>query len=350
MRHTTLSSIPHHLPLLVAGDLMLDEYLRGAVSRISPEAPVPVLESAASEQALGGAANVASNLAALGAQVIGVGAVGDDAAGAALLGLLAQRGVAVGDIQVLARRPTTHKLRVVAQVQHVLRIDREVRAPLPEDAAARALAAVEAHLPAVRGVLCSDYQKGFLTPTLVQGIIRAARRAGVPVLVDPKGLDYRCYAGATVLTPNAHELHLATGAPVDTPEGLQAAALAVLTRTEAEAVLVTCGKDGMVLFERGGAVTRIPAEAREVYDVTGAGDTVIATLALAHCAGASLQAAARLANTAAGVVVGKLGTATVSRDELQHACDATGGTGEGKVVSLQALLAELLRLRGRGRR
>jgi D-beta-D-heptose 7-phosphate kinase/D-beta-D-heptose 1-phosphate adenosyltransferase len=212
------------------------------------------------------------------------------------------------------------------------------------------LAAVERHLPRVRGVICSDYKKGFLTPALLHGVIRAARRAGVPVLVDPKGLDYRCYTGASVLTPNAHELHLATALPVDSPEALEAAALHLLARAEAAAVLVTCGKDGMVLFERGQPPVRIPAEAREVYDVTGAGDTVIATLALAHCGGAPLAEAARLANTAAGVVVGKLGTATVSREELQHACDATAGTGEGKRLPLPTLLGELERLRAHGRR
>ena len=344
--------------LLVAGDLILDEYLRGAVTRISPEAPVPVVESATSEQALGGAANVALNLAALGGQSLVCGVVGDDSKGCELLALMRRRGLGTEAVVAVPGRPTTHKLRVVAAVQHMLRIDREVREPLDGSSAVAAHGALQRSLrrlgdtgaDGLHGVIISDYQKGFLHAGNLTDIITMARRAGVPVLCDPKGRDYGRYRGAHVLTPNLQELHLATGMAIGSPSQIDAAAAALLRLTEANALLVTCGKDGMVVYEAGGPKTRICAQAREVYDVTGAGDTVIATFALAHCAGASVVEAARLANVAAGIVVGKLGTATVTRDELLDACDAQAGAGNRKLMPLSAAQALAKRLRARQRR
>ncbi len=344
--------------LLVVGDLILDEYLRGAVTRISPEAPVPVVESATCEQALGGAANVALNLLAQGGRSLVCGMVGRDSKGAELIALMQHRGLSTEAVVAVSGRPTTHKLRVVAQVQHMLRIDREMRDPLDAASASEAHGALHRslrHLGAggpdgLQGVIISDYQKGFLHAGNLTDIITMARRAGVPVLVDPKGKDYGRYRGAHVLTPNLHELHLATGMAVGSAAQIDTAAAALLRLTEAQALLVTCGKDGMVVYETGGHKTRISAQAREVYDVTGAGDTVIATFALAHCNGASVVDAARLANVAAGIVVGKLGTATVSRDELLDACEAQAGGGERKLMSVSAAQALAKRLRARARR
>ena len=271
------------IKILVVGDLILDEFLTGSVSRISPEAPVPVLESTATHVVLGGAANVANNLAALGCDVVVCGVVGTDAAGDHVLRLLRQRGIDVAGVVRVADRPTTHKLRVVAHVQHMLRIDREVKEPMPPAVLEQVEHAVTAHLTDVQGVVCSDYKKGVLTPGLVQGVIRACNKARVPVTVDPKGFDYQAYVGAHVLTPNLHEVQQATGMPVNTPVDIDRAAAALLQATQARAVLVTCGKDGMVLYEREGQ-TPIAAQAREVYDVTGAGDTVIAAFSLAYLA------------------------------------------------------------------
>lgn len=355
----------HALPVagaqrvLVIGDLILDEYLRGAVSRISPEAPVPVLESTSSEQALGGAANVANNLAALGVQVILCGTVGGDAAGTQLMTMLQERGVDISGVVVLPNRPTTHKLRVVSQVQHMLRIDREVKEELPSAVVETTMACVTRLLPTVHGVICSDYKKGFLSSALLKRLIAACRAAGVPMTVDPKGLDYRNYCGVDAVTPNLHEIQQATGITVAdgaTSDGLEKsadldrAAQALFHLTQARAILVTCGKDGMVLFGPGARKVRINAEAREVYDVTGAGDTVIAAFSAAYFHGADVEDAARLANKAAGIVVAKLGTATVGRQELLTACDAGQGSTDSKLMTLAAAQDAMLRARARGQR
>lgn len=347
-----------HLPapgasrLLVVGDLILDEYLRGAVHRISPEAPVPVLDSAACDQALGGAANVAANLRALGTHVLVCGAVGQDAAGAQLLARMQAEGLDTRGVLQVAERPTTHKLRVVSQVQHLLRIDRETKAALPAQATAQLCDFIRSHAAGVQGIVCSDYKKGVLDAALWQAIVEAAQGAGIPVVVDPKGFDYSMYRGAALLTPNLHEVEQASGLPVTRPADLDRAAANLLHATQARGLLVTCGKDGMVLYENDAKRTRtpIPAEAREVYDVTGAGDTVIAALSLAFCHGASMQESARLANTAAGLVVGKLGTATVGRDELAHACDVQQGTGASKLMARDAAAALCQRARARSQR
>ena len=344
--------------LLVVGDLILDEYLRGAVTRISPEAPVPVVESATSEQALGGAANVALNLAALGGRSLVCGMVGRDRRGQELTALMRHRGLSTDAVVAVPGRPTTHKLRVVAQVQHMLRIDHEVRHPLDAAGADESHSALHRSLrhlggggpEGLHGVIISDYQKGFLHAGNLTDIITLARRAKVPVIIDPKGQEYGRYRGAHVLTPNLHELHLATGMAVTSPAQIDAAAAALLRLTEANALLVTCGKDGMVVYEAAGHKTHICAQAREVYDVTGAGDTVIATFALAYCAGTSVVDAARLANAAAGIVVGKLGTATVSRDELLDASEVQTGGGDRKLMSVAAAQALAKRLRARQRR
>jgi D-beta-D-heptose 7-phosphate kinase/D-beta-D-heptose 1-phosphate adenosyltransferase len=348
--HSLSVVLPEALPVLVAGDLMLDEIMRGVVHRISPEAPVPVLEWSHSTQTLGGAGNVAANLAQLGAAPRVCGVVGDDAAGRTLRALLQERHCDMQGVVTAPSRPTTHKLRVVSQVQHMLRVDREVRSELADAMAQQASALLQAQLPLVRGVICSDYQKGFLTPRLLRRTIAAAKAAGLAVLIDPKGRDYTLYQGATVLTPNLHELELASGLPIRSPQELDTAAWQLMQRLEVEAILVTCGKDGMVLFREDGSRVRIAAQAREVFDVTGAGDTVIAVFGMAYFAGATMQEAARLANIAAGLVVGKQGTATLERAELAQACADRQGGRTGKVATVSEVMQTLDNARLRGER
>ncbi len=338
---------PHRV--LVVGDLMLDEYLRGAVRRVSPEAPVPVLESSQSDLAPGGAANVASNLAALGCEVRLCGLVGNDPQGDALCALLAERGIGAVGIVRDSERPTTHKLRVVAQGQHMLRIDKEVRTGMGAAAEAALTERIEAEIGEVDAVVLSDYYKGVLGAAVLPRALALANARGLPVAVDPKGSNYARYRGAHILTPNLHELEVASGKSVEDDACVVRAAKVVLAQTEAHALLVTCGKDGMVLVSADGNATHIAAEARDVYDVTGAGDTVIAVLVLALLRGYSYVQAARLANTAAGIVVGKLGTSSVSLAELEARVEGMSAK-QDKICDRETLLARVQGLRAAGGR
>lgn len=301
--------------VLVVGDAMLDRYWFGAVDRISPEAPVPVVRVEREEERLGGAANVALNVKSLGAPATLMTVVGDDEPARRVRALLAQQGVD----SLLGEDPqlyTIVKLRVIGRAQQLIRIDFENQ-PHHEVLAAM-LDRYEAALTQHRAVLFSDYGKGGLTH--IPRMIELARRAGLPVLVDPKGSDYRRYAGATVITPNRAELAQVIGPWQDEAE-LHRRAHALREELGLEAVLLTRSEDGMSLFDRHGGVPshlQVPAQAREVFDVTGAGDTVIATLAALLAAGLDLRSAMPLANRAGGIVVGKFGTATVSYDELQE--------------------------------
>lgn len=296
--------------LLVVGDVMLDRYWFGEVNRISPEAPVPVVKVARSEERLGGAANVARNIAALGARTTLLSVVGDDEAGRSLLRLLQEGNIEAG-LQVDSSISTTVKLRVIGRQQQLLRIDFET-SPGHEVLQAK-LADFEQRLGECDAVILSDYGKGGLVH--IAEMIRLARAAGKPVLVDPKGDDYTRYAGATAITPNRSELREVVGRWSSEAE-LATKAEGLRRALGLQAVLVTRSEEGMTLF-RADAVDHQPAQAREVFDVSGAGDTVIATLAAMLAAGADWPEAMRLANLAAGVVVGKLGTAVVSRDELR---------------------------------
>lgn len=306
------------LPLLVVGDAMLDRYIYGEVERISPEGPVPVFRVLRESAMLGGAGNVVRNLAALEARPRFVSVVGDDQAGQSLLGLLADEPAVVADVAIEAGRQTTIKTRYVAAHQQMLRADQETVAPPQPATIDRMLDAALAVIPQCAAIVLSDYGKGVLTPDMTARLIEAARAAGRPVVVDPKGADYRRYRGATVITPNRRELAEATRLPTGTGEEIVAAARHLLDLTETAAVLVTRSQEGMTLVTPGG-VEHIPAEAREVFDVSGAGDTVTAMLALALAAGAGFGDAARLANAAAGIVVGKAGTATVRLAEVEDA-------------------------------
>ena len=298
--------------LLIVGDVMLDRYWFGDVSRISPEAPVPVVKVERSEERPGGAANVARNAAALGAKVSLLALVGDDEPGVSLKRLMSEGGIDAS-LQVDEAVTTTVKLLVIGRQQQLLRIDFETT---PSHEALRAkLSEFERRLPDCDAVVFSDYGKGGLTH--IGEMIRLARAAGKIVLVDPKGDDYACYAGATIITPNRSEMREVVGRWKDEAD-LEQKAAALRNELALDALLVTRSEEGMSLFRAGGALHE-KAVAREVYDVSGAGDTVIATLAVMLAQGADWAKAIHVANVAAGIVVGKLGTAVVTRAELDAA-------------------------------
>jgi D-beta-D-heptose 7-phosphate kinase/D-beta-D-heptose 1-phosphate adenosyltransferase len=303
---------------VVVGDLMLDRYLWGRVERISPEAPVPVVRLERESETAGGAANVARNLAALGLTVDLAGVTGDDAGRAALLRDLAANGIETGAVLAAADRVTTIKTRVVGNHQQMLRVDAEHALPLSDADAGRLLAAVAPLLPGAGALVLSDYAKGVLTEPLCRGLIRAAKEASVPILVDPKGRDFARYAGATLITPNRSELSLATGAPVSDLDALLAAATALRARLGLRWLVLTLSEQGMALIGPDGN-RQIPALAREVFDVSGAGDTVIAAIAAGLASRLDPVDTVHLANLAAGAVVAKVGTATVSAEELHAA-------------------------------
>lgn len=305
--------------LLVPGDLMLDEFIWGEVRRISPEAPVPVVEVRRESWHLGGAGNVVSNLAALGAQAIPIGVIGDDAAAARLREQLAERGIESGGLIRDASRPTTLKTRIVAHSQQMVRADRESRAPVSSEIEDAVIAVFNDLIAAADAVVVSDYDKGLLTPRVLESILSAAQQARKPVCLDPKIRNFAHYRPVTIITPNQSEAERATGIEITDEKSLLAAAQRIREMLDCPHVLITRGEHGLSLLSENNSFIHIPTVAREVYDVTGAGDTVIATLALAIAAGAQVAEAAVIANHAAGIVVGKVGTATASRAELAAA-------------------------------
>lgn len=311
-----LDRLPQHT-VLVIGDVMLDQFVIGTVDRISPEAPVPVVRFAREDYRLGGAANVAANLRALGARVELVAIVGADAEAARLREDLERAGVGTSGLVADSTRCTTRKTRVVTtRNQQVARIDYEVDTAASSDVRAALISAIERLAANVSAVLISDYQKGVITREVAASAIAQARKRQIPVTVDPKVPHASYYAGATLITPNHHEAAAITHTVIRTDQDVAACARKLREVTRCDNVLITRGEHGMTLHTPAGD-SAFPAEAREVADVTGAGDTVIATLTAALAAGASLEEAARLANRAAGIVVGKFGPATVSADELR---------------------------------
>jgi rfaE bifunctional protein kinase chain/domain len=305
--------------VIVVGDAMLDVYLRGDVERISPEAPVPVVRVRERRHALGGAANVAHNVAAVGAQCELVAAVGADRGGEMLRAMLREID-ADGSALVEVDRPTTTKTRIVARSQQLVRVDEEDDVDLSSDEVDRLLAVVHAAIARADALVLEDYNKGVLVPRVITTAIGAARQRGIPVVVDPKYRNFFLYRGATVFKPNRRELEAALGAAVDIehPEALPE----TFRRLGVEHLLLTLGERGMALLAPDGSVRRVPTVAREVYDVVGAGDTVTAYLAAVLAAGGTVGEAAVIANYAAGVEVGKLGAATVTADEVVEAYDA----------------------------
>ena len=302
--------------IVVMGDLMLDEFIWSRVRRISPEAPVPVVEVERQTLALGGAGNVVSNLVALGARPTPVGVVGDDGDAERMRSRFRDLNVNTNSLVVDPARPTTLKTRVIAHNQQVVRADRESRAPISSEIEDGVIARFQSEIETADAVVVSDYNKGLLTARVLAGTLKKARERGVMICLDPKLRNFAHYQPVTVITPNHQEAAEAASLVIEDDESLVEAGRRLLNSIDCRAVLITRGEEGMTLFTDGGEVTHIPTVAREVYDVTGAGDTVIATLALALASNASLAEAAMLANHAAGVVVGKVGTATVTRDEL----------------------------------
>lgn len=334
--------------VLVVGDVMLDRYWTGSTSRISPEAPVPVVRVSRDQARPGGAANVALNLAALGVQTGLLGVIGADEAGAVLRERVAEAAIAAHWIEAPAH-PTITKLRVLSRNQQVIRLDFEESFAAGDAFAREDFAkAFDALLPQVDAVLLSDYGKGTLAQ--VERLIEACQRAGKPVTVDPKGSDYTRYRGATLLTPNVPELEAVVGACADEAT-LVAKGDALLRELQLQALLVTRSEKGMTLLRSNAAPLHLPTQAREVFDVTGAGDTVIATLTAALAAGADLEQAVTLSNAAAGITVGKLGAATVSPAELEAALDPHPiGDSAAGVFDEDALLGWMQQARAQGQR
>lgn len=335
--------------MLCVGDIMLDRFVYGTVHRISPEAPVPVLRIERETVMPGGVGNVARNLSALGAAATVIGVRGADSEGETLDSLLAALPRLVSKLVTTTGRPTSLKVRHVAGGQQMLRADRETTAPLDprtEEAVCRAIADAA---PACNAIILSDYAKGVLTPTVVAAACAAAKTHGIRVIADPKRNDFMHYRGVHMLTPNARELAVATGLPVATDAEAEAAARAVIAQVGLEALLVTRSAQGMTLVTREGTTTHLPAFAREVFDVSGAGDTVIATLALAMAAGTSLVEAATMANLAAGIVVGKAGTAVIRPDEIAEAMQARKREGASSKIRTAASVLDLVQTwRARG--
>jgi len=304
-------------PVLVVGDLILDRFVQGTVRRISPEAPIPVVEVTGERRIVGGAANVANNILALGGKATLLGAVGEDRHGDSLRALLAQLGLDPEGALRVPGRITTVKTRIIAQHQQVVRVDRETREPLDEESWESLKIRIREHLSSHRALVVSDYAKGIFTAARLKMLGRLAQETGIPYVVDPKPAHFP-YPGATVVTPNRQEAAAIYGRTFATQE-LARVAADLLGRTDWDAILFTLGEEGMALANRDGSVERIIARVREVFDVTGAGDTVVAALALGLASGIPLLDAARLANAAAGVVVGKPGTAVCSAQELAEA-------------------------------
>lgn len=303
--------------VVILGDVMLDEFVWGDVTRISPEAPVPVVDIRRESVHLGGAANVLANVVALGARACVVGVIGDDSAGDRLRASLKEASpLQTEEYLVVAKgRPSTTKTRIIAHNQLVVRADREQRSPVNGQVEQQILASLKKALQDADAFVVSDYDKGVVTPRILEEILDVAYQR-VPVLVDPKIRNFPHYRPATLITPNHHEALRMTNMDEDTDDGLHKSAQAIREKLGCDAVLITRGDRGIMLLQGDGEPVFVETAAREVFDVTGAGDTVIATLATSLAAGATMLEAASLANHAAGIVVGKVGTATASAKEL----------------------------------
>jgi D-beta-D-heptose 7-phosphate kinase/D-beta-D-heptose 1-phosphate adenosyltransferase len=336
--------------VLCVGDIMLDRFVYGVVSRISPEAPVPVLRQTRAASMPGGAANVARNLASLGLEAVIIGAVGNDEAGAELSALLnASAGISARLVTHKAR-PTTLKTRLVAGGQQLLRLDAEEIGP-PDAASEQALiAAINELAPTVSAILVSDYAKGLLTGAVIAAVLAAAKRQSIPVIADPKGADFTRYGAVDILKPNAGELALALGRPTSNTAEVETALAAARKSLPAKAVVVTRAAQGMSFISGDDAPGHVSGKAREVFDVSGAGDTSLAALAAAIVAGATLEEAVNVAILASGIAVGKSGTATVSAAELLDASEVTTQSQKAGLLSLDAMVGQIERWRESGLR
>lgn len=302
------------LRILVLGDFMLDHFVMGRVDRISPEAPVPIVDVDREEFHLGGAGNVVMNGKSLDAQMIPLGVIGNDWAGERIRELFLEEQLSTYGL-LTAERPTTLKTRILAHQQQVVRVDREQRTPISDELQNQLIIQFIKVIDSVDGIIVSDYAKGTLTPALLAKILPEARKREKLVCLDPKTRHFSSYTPVTVITPNQAEASSLLGYPIVTQEDLMEAANRILKLIDCKALLITRGDKGMALFSNG-ELTLVPTKAREVYDVTGAGDTVVTTICLALAAGAEMIEAVELANAAAGIVVGKVGTATLTPAEL----------------------------------
>lgn len=336
--------------VLVVGDLMLDRYLWGAVERISPEAPVPVVRLDHKTHVAGGAANVASNLRSLGCEVFLAGVVGADEDGRQLLELLRNSGIGTAAILAAPDRPTICKTRILGGRQQMLRVDVEKAGELSPGVQNILLTGIEAQISSCSAIILSDYGKGLLSDSVCQAIIRRGQELSIPTFVDPKGLHYEKYAGCDVISPNRLELAAATSTDYSDLELLLQKGERLRTDFGIKHLVVTLGELGITLLEAGG-VQRFPALAREVFDVSGAGDTVVATMGAVIAAGLPLDEAIRIANVAAGIVVGKLGTVPISGDELLARLASDGETSQAdKICSLETLMKRVAQWRVAGQR
>jgi D-beta-D-heptose 7-phosphate kinase/D-beta-D-heptose 1-phosphate adenosyltransferase len=308
------------LQLLVVGDVLLDEYLVGDVDRISPEAPVPVVHVRSESLALGGAGNVVRNVRALGAHCSFCSCVGDDVEGEVVLDLLAELGVSTERVERLQGRPTTRKSRIVARTQQIVRVDRETHEPVPASVARRLVRSACEAAAQADGAILEDYGKGLFTRATIRKLMQGFAAAEVPVAVDPKG-ELAPFKGASLLKPNLREAEELTGIRIREPRDLDRIAARLRAKIGGGAIVITRGGEGMSLFEPNGVRVDVATPKHEVFDVQGAGDTTIAALVLGLRAGGTLREAAVIANAAAGSVVGKVGTATASRDEVRDALD-----------------------------
>jgi D-beta-D-heptose 7-phosphate kinase/D-beta-D-heptose 1-phosphate adenosyltransferase len=358
----TVSSLPadllerlQNMPsygVLVVGDLMLDRFIYGEVHRISPESPVPVLNITREEQMLGGAGNVLSNLAGIGIGRHLIGVIGDDDAGIAVRQLVKDRGASAAALIVAHDRPTTVKSRFLAGHQQMLRADIEKKTAIGVKTQDEIFAQAEKLIGSVQAMVLSDYGKGALPPALIAKLIGLAQKNKVKVLVDPKGSDYKIYSGADVVTPNRKELAEAcNGAPVKSDAEIESAACDLIKRSGIKNIVATRSQDGMSVIgakDEVGAPVHLETEALEVFDVSGAGDTVIATVAAALAAGADIVSAAKLANMAGGIVVAKVGTAPVRHEELAERLGGGGGKRQARLVGYEQAQEEVKRWRARG--
>jgi D-beta-D-heptose 7-phosphate kinase/D-beta-D-heptose 1-phosphate adenosyltransferase len=303
-------------PILVIGDLMLDEFLWGKVSRISPEAPVPVVWTTSESVMPGGASNVAHNVHTLGGKVYLAGVIGNDTSGDLLLEELKKKEIDVGGIVRDSGRPTTLKTRVIAHHQQVVRIDRETTKDIDDNIIEQILTFAREVIKKVDAVIIEDYGKGVIVPSLIEEVIKLVRRHKKIITVDPKESHFALYKNATAITPNHYEAAIAVGIQVREDISIEVIGKKLLKQLNSEVVLMTLGEDGMCVFEKSGKMTRIPTVAQDVYDVSGAGDTVISAYTLAIASGAQSIEAAHIANCAAGIVVGKVGIAVATQGEL----------------------------------
>lgn len=310
--------------ILVIGDFILDQFIWGKVERISPEAPVPVVNVQRESYMPGGSLNVANNIHSLGGAVYPCGVLGRDREGRMLVKVIRSEGIDTGGIVYDSARPTSLKTRVIAHSQQVVRFDREKDGDISAEDCRRMIKFVKHKLQEIDVVILEDYGKGVIQPRLLKEIVGLAKKMKKPVLVDPKEKNFSFYSGVTAVTPNRKEAYAAYDYRGSEKPSLDEVGRGLISKWKCQAVLVTLGEDGMALYEKKGAPTKIPTAAREVYDVSGAGDTVIAVFGLALAAGAKMREAAMLSNLAAGIVVGKIGTATITPEELRDAVEKRG--------------------------